>query len=181
MAQKLMLRLHVNGERRSLAVAPSETLGAVLSGELSCGSVREACDDGACGCCLVSVDGTLVHSCLLLAVQADGAQVLTAEGVPERGIAARIRRVVADAPDRCPDCAGMLVVKTADGVRRRLPDSEIRQAILEQPCRCGTAERIWPALEELLGARRAAAAAAERVAVRRPRRARAAPSRPAPV
>jgi carbon-monoxide dehydrogenase small subunit len=73
--------LTVNGESRSAAVEPRTTLVDYLRGELRLTGTHVACAHGVCGACTVLVDGQPMRSCLMLAVQAEGAQVTTVEGL----------------------------------------------------------------------------------------------------
>ena len=78
---KVQIELSVNGQRHSLAVEPNLTLVDVLRDELGLMGVKKGCGEGECGSCTVLMDGSPVYSCLLLAPQADGAEILTIEGV----------------------------------------------------------------------------------------------------
>ena len=71
----------MNGRRRSLEVAPHHTLLDVLRDDLALTGAKECCLVGECGACTVIVDGSTVDSCLMLAVEADGAAVTTIEGL----------------------------------------------------------------------------------------------------
>jgi carbon-monoxide dehydrogenase small subunit len=73
----------VNGRRRSVEVAPHHTLLEVLRDDLGLTGTKECCLVGECGACTVLVDGTSVDSCLMLAVEADGASVTTVEGLAD--------------------------------------------------------------------------------------------------
>src|SRR3712207_3643161 len=75
------LELNVNGIRHQAAVEPHRSLLSVLRAELGLTGAKEGCDDSECGACMVLLVGRLVNSCSYLAVQADGAEVTTIEGV----------------------------------------------------------------------------------------------------
>ena len=76
---KIGIRLTVNGETRELAVDPWRTLLEVLSEDFKCAKTKEGCSIGECGACTVSMDSKLVSSCLLLALDADGKDIVTME------------------------------------------------------------------------------------------------------
>jgi carbon-monoxide dehydrogenase small subunit len=75
------VRLTVNGEAHDLDVEPRRLLCDVLRHRLGCYGVHLGCEHGACGACTVRMDGEIVRSCLMLAVQADGASIITIEGL----------------------------------------------------------------------------------------------------
>jgi carbon-monoxide dehydrogenase small subunit len=81
MDSKLQLDLTVNGERRSVAVYPMARLLDVLREDLGLPGTKEGCGEGECGACSVLMDGQLVNSCLVPAVQAQGAELVTIEGL----------------------------------------------------------------------------------------------------
>ncbi len=75
------VELTVNGQRHILNIEPNRTLVDVLRNELGLTGTKQGCGEGKCGSCTVLMDGRPVHSCLLLAPQADGAEITTIEGV----------------------------------------------------------------------------------------------------
>jgi len=79
--------MRINGERREFEVGrdllPTTTLSAFLRERLGCTGLKISCDEGACGACTIIMDGKAVLSCMLLAVEADGHELLTIEGLPE--------------------------------------------------------------------------------------------------
>ncbi len=77
------LNLLVNGERRAVAARPSDTLLRVLREELGLTGAKAGCENGDCGACTVLLDGLPVKSCLLLAVEAEGHRITTAEGLKD--------------------------------------------------------------------------------------------------
>jgi carbon-monoxide dehydrogenase small subunit len=81
MTTRLPIALTVNGRRRSITVAPHHTLLEVLRDDLGLTGTKECCLVGECGACTVLVDDTSVDSCLMLAVEANGATVTTVEGL----------------------------------------------------------------------------------------------------
>src|SRR3546814_211412 len=80
-ANEWRIALTVNGRRHAATVEPRTSLGEFLREELGYTGTHLACEHGVCGACTVSVDGQAMRSCLMLAVQADGAEILTVEGL----------------------------------------------------------------------------------------------------
>lgn len=79
--QKSLIELNVNGEKRTVAVRPSDTLLYALREELGLTGAKSGCDNGDCGTCTVIVDGIPIKSCIMLAVEAIGHQITTVEGL----------------------------------------------------------------------------------------------------
>jgi len=80
---KRLIELNVNGESHEVAVEPNRTLLKVLREELGLTGTKQGCDDGACGCCTVLMDGRPVLSCLVLAIDAQGKEILSVEGMAQ--------------------------------------------------------------------------------------------------
>ena len=83
---KAAIRMTINGETRSATVWPMARLLDVLREELGLTGTKEGCGEGECGACSVMLDGRLTNSCLVPALQADGATITTIEGVAGAGI-----------------------------------------------------------------------------------------------
>jgi aerobic carbon-monoxide dehydrogenase small subunit len=135
------VRLTVNGEDRELAVAPTRRLISVLREEWGLTGTKIGCEVGICGACTVLVDGEPTSSCLTLAVQTDGRDVCTIEGLGEEPeFAALQRQFLEHGGSQCGFCtSGQLVALAA--VQRREQLSEMsREEIVEQLhgnlCRC---------------------------------------------
>lgn len=138
MTGKIDVRLVVNGEERSYAVGPGERLSALLrrAGYLG---VKVGCSTGDCGTCTVLLDGEPVMSCLVLAAQAEGASVLTVEGMAEgRRLHPLQDAFLDEGAVQCGFCTpGMLLVAKALLDRNPDPtDDEIRDALAGSLCRC---------------------------------------------
>ena len=81
MAERVLIRFEVNGERRTVESYPMARLLDVLREELRLTGVKEGCGEGECGSCAVLMNGELVNSCLVPALHAEGAQITSIEGV----------------------------------------------------------------------------------------------------
>ena len=141
----------VNGERVSRAVEPRMNLVDFLREELELTGSHIGCEHGVCGACTVRVDGTIVRGCLMLAVQADGAEVLTIEGLSESGEIADLQENFKTRnAAQCGFCTpGMLM--TAAELLAENPGAgrtEIREHISGNFCRCTGYQAIVDAIEE---------------------------------
>ena len=146
----MRIELTVNGERREADVWAGESLLFALRERLGLPGSKNACEQGECGSCSVLLDGQLVCSCLVLAAQADGHDVVTVEGLAGDGGALH---PVQDAFVRagavqCGFCTPGLVVAAADLLRRspRPSDDEIREALSGNLCRCTGYQKILEAV-----------------------------------
>jgi carbon-monoxide dehydrogenase small subunit len=143
------LELTVNGERRQTDVWAGESLLTTLRDRLALPGSKNACEQGECGSCSVLLDGELVCSCLVLAAQADGHDVVTVEGLAENGELHPVQEAFADAGAvQCGFCTPGFVVAAAD-LLRRVPeptDDEIREALSGNLCRCTGYAKILDAV-----------------------------------
>ncbi|MEA2379513.1 MAG: aerobic carbon-monoxide dehydrogenase small subunit [Thermoleophilaceae bacterium] len=148
----MRLTCTVNGERREADCAwEGESLLYVLRERMGLWGAKNACEQGECGSCSVYLDGTLVCSCLVLASQADGAEVRTVEGLAEDGELHPVQEAfVAAGAVQCGFCTPGLVVATHDLLERspRPSDAEIREALAGNLCRCTGYEKIIDAVKD---------------------------------
>jgi carbon-monoxide dehydrogenase small subunit len=139
----------VNGEAMEADVWPGESLLVTLRDRLGLPGSKNACEQGECGSCSVLLDGTLVCACLVLAVQADGHDVVTVEGLAAGGELHPVQRAFAEAGAvQCGFCTPGLVVAAADLLARvpRPGDDEIREALSGNICRCTGYAKILDAV-----------------------------------
>jgi carbon-monoxide dehydrogenase small subunit len=143
------IELTVNGEVREAEVWAGESLLTTLRDRLDLPGSKNACEQGECGSCSVLLEGELVCSCLVLAAQADGHQVITVEGLAEADRLHSVQEAFADAGAvQCGFCTPGLVVAAAD-LLRRIPepsDDEIREALSGNLCRCTGYQKILDAV-----------------------------------
>jgi carbon-monoxide dehydrogenase small subunit len=150
----MRISLTVNGERREADVWGGESLLTTLRDRLGLPGSKNACEQGECGSCSVLLDGTLVCSCLVLAAQADGHDVVTVEGLAEDGELHSVQEAFADAGAvQCGFCTPGLVVAAADLLRRSPDpsDDEIREALSGNLCRCTGYQKILDAVHLAAG------------------------------
>ena len=139
----------VNGERVEAGVWAGESLLTALRDRLGLPGSKNACEQGECGSCSVLLDGELVCSCLVLAAQADGHEVVTVEGLADGDGLHAVQAAFADAGAvQCGFCTPGFVVAAAD-LLRRIPDpsdDEIREALSGNLCRCTGYQKILDAV-----------------------------------
>ena len=140
----------VNGEKRQATVASRQLLVHFLRDSLGMKGTHIGCDTGSCGACTVIVDGKLTKSCMMLAPQADGAEIETIEGVADGGELSSVQKAFHEQHGlQCGYCTPGLVM-AASFLLRRNPDpteEEIRRAIRGNICRCTGYVNIVRAIE----------------------------------
>ena len=146
----MRLRLTVNGEPRDVdGVWEGESLLYALRERLGLPGSKNACEQGECGSCSVYLDGTLACSCLVLAGQAEGREVVTVEGIANGDELHAVQRAFVEAGGvQCGFCTPGLIVASHDLLRRnaRPSDPEIREALAGNLCRCTGYEKIIDAV-----------------------------------
>jgi aerobic carbon-monoxide dehydrogenase small subunit len=143
------IELRVNGEMCEANVWEGESLLFALRERLAFPGSKNACEQGECGSCSVLLDGKLVCSCLVLAAQAEGHDVVTVEGLAEDGRLHRVQEAfVAAGAVQCGFCTPGLVVATADLLEHNPDptDDEIREALSGNLCRCTGYAKIFDAV-----------------------------------
>lgn len=151
----LPVSLRVNGESYDLLIPPWRTLLEVLREHLSLTGAKRSCQEGQCGACTVLLDGRPVNSCLYLAVEAQGKEILTIEGLSREtgGLHPVQKSFVEKGAVQCGFCTPGLIL-TAVSFLKENPDpseEEIRQAVVGHLCRCTGYAQI---VEAILGAAR---------------------------
>ena len=146
----MRLKLYANGEVREVDdVWEGESLLYVLRERLGLPGSKNACEQGECGSCSVYMDGTLVCSCLVLAGQAEGCEVVTVEGIAEEDELHPVQEAFIEAGAvQCGFCTPGLVVAAHDLLARtpEPTDAEIREALAGNLCRCTGYEKILAAV-----------------------------------
>ena len=142
--------LNVNGDAYVVSIEPGRNLLSVLRGEVGLTGTKEGCDDCECGACMVLLDGRPVNSCSYLALQADGREVTTVEGLAHDGEMHPLQRAfLAEGGVQCGFCTpGMLVSASALLAENPRPsDEEVRIAISGNLCRCTGYQKIVKAVQ----------------------------------
>lgn len=138
----------VNGARRTVSVPPSMTLLEMVRSRLELTGSKECCAEGECGACTMIVDGDPVNSCLVLAVETEGSDITTIEGLTS-SVARRLQESFLEAGAvQCGFCIpGMVVAATSLLDRRPDPtESDVLDALSGNLCRCGGYSRICHAV-----------------------------------
>ena len=139
----------VNGTRRELEVEPRRLLVQVLREDLGLTGTHIGCDTSQCGACTVLLDGRAVKSCTVLAVQADGSEVTTIEGLARDGALHPLQEAFWEHHGlQCGFCTPGMIMSAADLLQRN-PDpseAEIRHAIEGNLCRCTGYQHIVAAI-----------------------------------
>ena len=145
MTRRLDISVTVNGERYARDVSVRTTLADFLRHELELTGTHLGCEHGVCGVCTVLVDGVSARSCLMLAVQADGAEVTTVEGLADGERFSPLQQAFIDHHAlQCGYCTpGMLITLTELLRENPAPsEAEVRVAISGNICRCTGYENI---------------------------------------
>jgi len=146
------ITLTVNGDPYVVAVRSHHTLLQVLREQLGITSPKRGCENGECGACTVIMDGLPVSSCMVLAAEADGANIETAEGLAEEGDLHPLQQAFLDYNAiQCGFCTpGMLMSSKALLDRTPHPsEDEIRHALVGNLCRCTGYVRIVDAVQDV--------------------------------
>jgi aerobic carbon-monoxide dehydrogenase small subunit len=148
----------VNGTRHRLSVEPRKILADVLREDVGLTGTHLGCEHGVCGACTVIIDGQAARACLQFAVQCDGAQITTVEGLSTDGELTPVQQAMADHHGlQCGFCTpGFVVSMTAFLDAYPDPtDAEIREAMSGNLCRCTGYQGILRAVRQASDARRA--------------------------
>jgi carbon-monoxide dehydrogenase small subunit len=143
--------LNVNGVQRSAAVPPETTLLRMLRDDLQLTGAKLGCDVGDCGACTVIVDGVSVNSCLMLAVQAEGKEITTIEGLATMDRLHPIQKVFEDLGAlQCGFC-GPGVIMSAKALLDQNPHpsvDEIKDGLAGNLCRCTGYTKMIEAIQQ---------------------------------
>ena len=145
----MKITLRINGEQHETDVWEGESLLFALREHLGFPGSKNACEQGECGSCSVLLDGKLVCSCLVLAAQAEGHEVVTVEGLSQDGSLHRVQEAfIATGAVQCGFCTPGLIVAAADLLAHNSDpsDDEIREALSGNLCRCTGYAKIFDAV-----------------------------------
>ena len=147
--EKVSIQLKVNGKPCALSVEPRMLLVELLREELDLTGTHVGCDTTYCGACTVLMNGVTVKSCTMFAVQADGAEILTVEGLEKDGQLHPIQKAFGDSYGlQCGYCTPGLMLSTLQLLTKNHEPSEteIRKAIAGNTCRCTGYQNIFKAI-----------------------------------
>ena len=135
----ISIELKINGEPYEFSVKPNETLLDVIRDRIGLTGTKKGCDTGQCGACTILLEGKPVPSCLLLAVDAQGKDIMTIEGLAIDGELHPIQKAFVDhTAVQCGYCTPGMVI-AAKGLLDRNPapsEMEVRESLAGHPCRC---------------------------------------------
>ena len=144
-----VITMKVNGRDERLTVDPNRTLLSVLREDLELTGAKPGCEAGECGACTVLVDGRPVNSCMILAVEMDGANILTIEGLGGDGALDEMQQAFVDHfALQCGYCTpGMILMGKALLAENPCPsEDEVKEFISGNLCRCTGYENIVRAI-----------------------------------
>ena len=142
----------LNGEACHTEIPEDATLLKVLRDILHLTGTKEGCGEGDCGACTVLVDGRSVNSCLFPAVQAEGCQVMTIEGVEAHPELARIQKAFVDyGAVQCGFCSPGMIMSTVALLQKnpKPTEEEIRRGLSGNICRCTGYQAMVDAIQSL--------------------------------
>jgi aerobic carbon-monoxide dehydrogenase small subunit len=145
------ISLMINGETEQVAVPSNLTLMQMLRDKLALTGTKNGCNAGECGACTVLLNGEPVNSCMVLAVECDGMQVITVEGLVKDGVLDPVQQTIMEHGGvQCGFCTpGILISARALIDRNASPsDDDIREALVGNLCRCTGYLRIIDAVQE---------------------------------
>ena len=146
---KHSINLRINGEPYEVSVKPNTTLLDLLRDEIGLTGTKKGCDTGQCGACTVLLDGKSINSCLVLAVDANGKEVLTIEGLASDGKLHPLQEAfIQEGAVQCGYCtSGMILSAKALLDENPTPkEEEVKKAIAGNLCRCTGYIRIVKAI-----------------------------------
>ncbi|WP_192725978.1 2Fe-2S iron-sulfur cluster binding domain-containing protein [Mycobacterium sp. OAS707] len=147
-----VVRLRINGEDREVTVDNRTSVLDMLREQVGLTGTKKGCDQGACGACTVMVNGQRVVSCLTLAVQADGAEITTIEGLEQGGRLHPLQQAFIDEDGfQCGYCTAGQIISGIGCIREGHTGSpeEIREWMSGNICRCGAYTNIVTAISRV--------------------------------
>ena len=154
--ETLEISLTVNGEPITKTIPVRQHLVDFLRTDLGLTGSHLGCEHGVCGACSIRVDGAVVRGCLMLAVQADGADVVTVEGLTETGEIADLQKNFVDRNAmQCGYCTPGMLITAADLLKNPTPTTreQIRNHLSGNFCRCTGYHAIVDAVETTINKR----------------------------
>ena len=149
----MKITLKLNGESRRVDVEPSDILLDVLRESIGVKSPKIGCERGDCGACTVLLDGKSVRTCLILAIEVDGHEITTLEGLSADGLTDLQKALLAHNSFQCGFCAPGVVLSATELLNNnpRPTEDEAKEAISGNLCRC---TGYKPILDAILAAGR---------------------------
>jgi carbon-monoxide dehydrogenase small subunit len=155
--RKIRVQCEINGKLMSLEAHPMARLLDVLREQAGLTGTKEGCGEGECGACSIEMDGALVNSCLIPALQAEGAKIRTIEGVADAaGLSTVQQAFLAHGGAQCGICTPGMILAARNLLSRnpRPTENEIREALSGNLCRCTGYTKIFESVLEACRAQR---------------------------
>ncbi len=152
--EKQLIQLTVNGEEHDAVIRPNQTLVEVLRENLELTGTKEGCSEGACGTCTVLLSGKPVRACLTLAIEAQGKEIVTIEGLVSDGELHPVQKAfIEHGAIQCGFCtpAMILTAKAFLDENPKPAEEEVRRAISGVVCRCTGYAKIVEAIMAAAG------------------------------
>jgi len=149
-AEKITIALTVNGKACKANVEPRMLLVEFLREELDLTGTHVGCDTTYCGACTVLMNGAAVKSCTMFAVQADGAEILTVEGLAKSGDLHPLQKAFGDSYGlQCGYCTPGIMLSAYQllSTNKKPSETEMRKAIAGNTCRCTGYQNIFKAIQ----------------------------------
>jgi carbon-monoxide dehydrogenase small subunit len=156
-ARKILVRCEINGKAMSFEAHPMARLLDVLREQAGLTGTKEGCGEGECGACSIEMDGALVNSCLIPALQADGAKISTIEGVAgAEELSAVQQAFLSHGGAQCGICTPGMILAARNLLSRNTQptENEIREALAGNLCRCTGYTKIFESVLEACRAQR---------------------------
>lgn len=150
-AQKVRVECVVNGQPVSFEAFPLARLLDVLREQLGLTGAKEGCGEGECGACSIELDGALVNSCLVPALQAAGANIRTIEGVANRDRLHAVQQAfITHGGAQCGICTPGMILAAVNLLERRSrpTESDVREGLAGNLCRCTGYIKIFESVIE---------------------------------
>jgi len=157
-AHKIRVQCEINGKAMSLEAYPMARLLDVLREQAGLTGTKEGCGEGECGACSIEMDGALVNSCLVPALQADGAKIRTIEGVADAGVLSAVQKAfLAHGGAQCGICTPGMILAARNLLSRNAEpkENEVREALSGNLCRCTGYTKIFESVLEACREQRA--------------------------
>ena len=151
MTNRSEISLHVNGEEKTVRAYPMERLLDVLRNGLGLTGAKEGCGEGECGSCSVIMNGALVNSCLIPALQARGAEIITIEGIARGEQLDRLQQAMLDCGGaQCGICTPGMIMAAYQLLRKNSSPAleNIQEGLSGNLCRCTGYMQICEAVAE---------------------------------
>jgi carbon-monoxide dehydrogenase small subunit len=156
-ARKIRVQCEINGKAMVFEAHPMARLLDVLREQAGLTGTKEGCGEGECGACSIEMDGALVNSCLIPAVQAEGTKISTIEGVASAEELSAVQRAfLAHGGAQCGICTPGMILAARNLLSRnsRPTESDIREALAGNLCRCTGYTKIFESVLEACRAQR---------------------------